>query len=79
MLASPSLFVVVASDDLAEVALLKKDADANHRHTEITCRLQLVISDVAEATRVDREGFAERELHAEDCRSRRTLLRESHA
>src|SRR5713101_7421829 len=65
MLASPSFFVVAAADDLAEVALLIKDADADHRQTEITCRLQLVAGDVAEATRVDREGLAERELHAE--------------
>src|SRR5262249_32981678 len=43
MWASPSLFVVVAADDLAEVALLMKDADAKHRHTEISCRPQLVV------------------------------------
>src|SRR5262245_54799101 len=61
MLASP-FFFLVAADDLAEVALRIKDADANHRHIEITCRLQLVASDVVEATRADREGFAEHEL-----------------
>ena len=52
-------------DDLAEVALLVKQSHADHRHPEVAGGLQLVAGDVAQSARVDRQGLAQHELHAE--------------
>ena len=73
------LLRAVAVDRLPEVALLVEQSDADHRDAQIAGGLQLVTGDITQTTRVDRQRFAEHELHAEvrhalQCRSRVCLL-----
>jgi hypothetical protein len=59
------LLAAVGGDDLAEVALLVEQPHTDHRHAEVARRLEQVAGDVAEPAGVNRQGLAQRELHAE--------------
>ena len=55
----------VLVDHLTKIALLIEQTHADHRHAEIAGGLELVAGHVAEPARVDWQGLAQHELHAE--------------
>ncbi len=67
----------VPVNQLPEISLLIEQPDGDHRHAEIARRLELVAGHVAEAAGVDRQRFAQHELHAEigDAGQRRFRVR----
>ena len=50
---------------LTEISLTIKQADSDHRNTQVAGRFHLVAGYIAEAARVNRQRFAQHELHAE--------------
>ncbi len=52
-------------EDLAEVAFLVQQADADDRHAEVAGRLEVVAGQNAQAAGVEGERLAQAELHAE--------------
>ena len=59
------LLLAVLADHLAEIALLVQQAYPDHRDTQFARGLELVASHVAQPARVDGQGFAQHEFHAE--------------
>ena len=54
----------VPIDHLAEIAMLVEQTDADDGHAEIAGGFELIAGHVAQAARIDREGFAQHEFHA---------------
>jgi hypothetical protein len=50
---------------LVRITLLAEEPHADDGHSQIAGRLELIASDVAKPARVNREGFAQHELHTE--------------
>ena len=59
------LLRAVLANHLAEIALLVQQPHADDRHAQIAGRLELIAGHVAEPARVDRQGLAQHEFHAE--------------
>ena len=59
------LLCAVLIDLLPKIALLIKQPDADHRNTKIAGRFHLIARYIPESARVDRQSFAQHELHAE--------------
>ena len=55
----------ISVDHLAEIAMLVEQADGDDRHAEIAGGFELIAGHIAQAARIDREGFAQHEFHAE--------------
>jgi hypothetical protein len=66
----------VAVDDLAKIAVLVKQSDADHGNSEIAGRLQLITSHVSEPARIDRKRLTQHEFHAEIRDASQRRLRE---
>src|SRR6476660_1077804 len=50
---------------LTKISLLVKQAHAYHRNAQVTSGLKLISRHVTQTTRIDWQGFAQHELHAE--------------
>ena len=59
------LLRAILVDQLAKIAVLVEQPHANHRHTQVTGGLELIAGHVAQAARVNGQGFAQHEFHAE--------------
>src|SRR5450755_1711990 len=59
------LLPAIVVDHLSEVALAVEQPDTHDRYTEITRRLDLIASDVSQATGIDWQRLAQHEFHAE--------------
>ncbi len=59
------LLLAAVVDHLAKIALLVEQPHANHRNAQIAGGFELIASHIAQSSRIDREGFAQHEFHAE--------------
>ena len=62
-----SLLPSLRVDFLPKITLLVEQTHADHRDAQIARCLELIAGDVSEATRVNRQRFAQHELHREVC------------
>ncbi len=60
---------------LPKIALLVEQTDSDHRDAQVTGCFELIAGNVSESARIDRQGFAEHELHREIRNRRHTRTR----
>src|SRR5271166_6266287 len=60
-----SLLRSLPIDHLAKITLLVQQPNSDHRNAQIAGRFELIAGHIAQPARVDRQSFAQHELHAE--------------
>ena len=72
-----SLLVALGINFLPKIALLVEQTNSDHGDAQVTCGFELIAGNVAEPARINRQRFAQHELHREirNRRHARTRMR----